>query len=488
MRLNWNDFDVLASRAVEPSFYRPPYPEELPYGMAPMEFQFAGVEYRMARDNGLIGDAPGLTKTAQSIMVSNAMRAKRTLCVVPASLRLNWEREIWAWSILPNVSTYPVLKASDGVSHQHNYVITSYDMLRNENILEAVTSTTWDHLILDEAHYLKDPNGNKRTQAIGAPDGVQSVVGSITALSGTILPNQPIECYNIIRLLDWEAINCASLEDFRDFYYEEGEGFITRRYWDGKKWTAKTEWSNTVRNQPRNLDDLQWRLRKNIMVRRLKEQVLHELPEKNWHLFPLVPTAQIKKALNHPGFRKAQALYEMDPDAFDRGVPVDGAISTALRELGEAKAPAVADYIEELLLSGVDKLIVGAWHHSVLEYLRGRLQEYGLVYMDGSTSQRKKQAAVDQFQNDESIRAMLGQILPLGEGWTLTAAQDAVAAEFYWVPGKNDQFLDRIHRMGQKGSYITGHVPVVPGSLDERVIGNAIWKDQNIYSALDKRY
>ena len=74
---------------------------------------------------------------------------------------------------------------------------------------------------------------------------------------------------------------------------------------------------------------------------------------------------------------------------------------------------------------------------------------------------------------------------PLGEGWTLTAAQDVVFAEVDWVPGKNDQLLDRVHRIGQGGGYVIGHIPVVPDSLDERILGTAIKKDQSIYKALD---
>ena len=76
-------------------------------------------------------------------------------------------------------------------------------------------------------------------------------------------------------------------------------------------------------------------------------------------------------------------------------------------------------------------------------------------------------------------------MMPLGEGWTLTAAQDAVLAEPYWVPGKMDQFLDRLQRMGQMGDYVTGHMPFVAGSLHERIIGNAVGKDKNINQALD---
>ena len=477
------DFDVLASRATKPFFYHAPVPAT----EKAREYQHAGVEYQLSRASGLIGDAPGVGKTAQGIMLSNAIEAKHTLVVCPASLRGNWEREIIRWSTLPRVCTYPVYKARDGVSLKASYVIVSYDMLRNAHILDALMEQRWDHMILDEAHALKDPKGNKRTRVICAPDCLPSVVGRITMLSGTILPNQPIECYNAVRLLNWNAIDRMSLEAFRDCYYAEGGGMVRSKVFDEKigALVSKLHWSDKVRNVPRHLADLQFRLRKHIMVRRLKEQVLAELPAKQWHPFPLALTPEMRAALKHPGWAQAERLYEMDPEAFDRGVPVDGAISTARRLLGEAKAPAIAAYIDDVLESGIDKIVVGAWHRSVLDVLREKLKHHGLVYMDGNTSAKNKQAAVDQFQNDARVRVILGQTQTIGEGHTLTAAQDVVLAEPDWVPGRNDQLVDRVHRYGQQGSYVIGHVPVVPGTMDERVLGTAIEKDQHIFQALD---
>jgi len=452
--------------------------------MTPKEYQYSGVEFLLERNHGLFGDAPGLGKTAECILLDNAIEAEHTIVVCPASLRLNWQREVWAWSTQDNVSTYPILKGSDGVSLRANYLITSYAMLANPAIHSAIMETTWDHLILDEAHALKDPKGNTRTKAVCGwmnrgtyVPGLVDKVGRITMASGTILPNQPIECYNAIRLLDHSAIDYMSLADFRDAYYEMGEGFVTIR--------GKSQWSDKVQNVPCNLADLQYRLRKNIMVRRLKEQVLHELPPIQWHPFPLEMTAGIKKALRHPGWLEAEKLYEMDAGAFDSGIPIDGAVSTARRELGEAKAPSIAGYIEELLNEGARKLVVSAYHISVLDYLKGRLAPNGLVYMDGRTSASRKQDTVDLFQSDSNIKIILGQIQPLGMGWTLTAAQDVVLAEPDWVPGVNAQMLDRISRIGQTGSYTIGHVPVVPDTLDERILSTAITKDQNIYQALD---
>lgn len=518
---------IVASRAIEPKFFSAPWPE---WGQfEPSPYQHAGVEYRIGRRHGLFGDAPGLGKSAEALLFGNSIGAEYTLIVCPASLRLNWEREVKLWTTIENVSTYPVLKSKDGVSLEHNFVIISYDLLRNNSIMDALLDERWDHLILDEAHALKDPKGNKRTRAICAPDMLPSVVDRISMLTGTPMPNQPIEIYNAIRLLDHSIIDNASLETFREEYYEEGEGWVrgpvlvSRETHDGKQGCSKCDdlgvlnngipcnncvaiepyyiskqyYSTHVRNRPVNLDDLQYRLRKGIMVRRLKEDVLTQLPPKQWHPFPIEPDAAIRKALKHPGWTKVNKLYEMDPARFDITVPVDGAVSTAMRLLGEAKAPIVAEYIKELLEEGVEKILVAAWHRnpsdegvagtrlSVLHYLQRELREYGVAYMDGGTTPRKKQDAVDNFQNCPEIRVIIGQLSTIGEGWTLTKAQDAVFAEFYWVPGKNDQLLDRLHRRGQEGGYVIGHMPLIPGSMDERVVGTAVNKDRNIYQALD---
>ena len=324
------DFQIERSRAVSPLFYRAPHPPNV----TPMEFQMAGVEYAINREHCLFGDAPGLGKSAECILVSNAIEAKKTLVVCPASLRLNWEREIWTWSTQENVTTYPILKSSDGVNINSNYVIVSYALLANKSIREAIMDTTWDNLILDEAHAMKDPNGNTRTKAIcGYVDrqnnyypGIESVVGRITMASGTILPNQPIECYNAVRLMNHGAIDFMSLEDFRQYYYREGGGMIRGPYITEDEYGNEVQknglhWSNKVRNVPIRLKDLQRRLRKHVMVRRLTEQVLPQLPPIRWKPVPLEMTAGIRRALKHPGWKQAEKLYEMDDGAFNSGVP-----------------------------------------------------------------------------------------------------------------------------------------------------------------------
>lgn len=479
-------YHVERSRATEPLFFRAPFPKRKD-GAVPREFQHAGCEFALARDNCLIADEPGVGKTLQGILISNAIGAERTLVVCPASLRLNWAREINGWSNIPNVHAYVVQKASDGVSHEAPYVIISYDLLRNAHIHAAVLAIKWDHVILDEVHAVKDVKRNKRTKAIF--DLRENTDARFTALSGTPSPNQPIEMYNLCRLLDWSTINFQSVDDFRNEYYDEGEGMVRGPVWDEKLQAkvSKVHWSTTVRNKPTNLADLQRRLRSKIMIRRLKEDVHKQLPSKQFHLVPLPMTSEIRSAMQHQGWAEVAKLYEMDPEHFEADLPIDGEVSTARRLLGEAKVGPVMAYIDDLLDSGVQKLVVSAWHSSVLAVVKAHLARYGLAYMDGKTGMGARQKAVEQFQNDPKIRVILGQTICLGEGWTLTQAQDVVLCEPDYTPGRITQMIDRIHRLGQGGSHVIAHLPIAPGTLDERIVATAVEKDRHIYQALDAR-
>jgi SWI/SNF-related matrix-associated actin-dependent regulator 1 of chromatin subfamily A len=471
-------WQVERSWAETPLELRAPYPEG---GDEPFDYQHAGVEYALARPHAIIGDEPGLGKTCQAILISNFLKSSRTLIVCPASLRLNWVREIHKWSNLPTpIKIYPVLKSKDGTARGTSYLVVSYDLLRNKDLLKAILLEKWDHLILDEAHALKDPAGNKRTRAICAPDGLASQARRLTLLSGTLLPNQPVEVYNAMRLLDWSSIDNMSLAQFREYYYDIGSGFL--------RVGGKVKYVNNLRNVPRHLAELGERLRGHLMVRRLADDVLPQLPQARWHLFPLIADTNVRKALKHPGWKTVAKLYELDSDQFQRGIQIDGEVATARRELGEAKAPLVAAYVKELLDSGLKKIVVSAWHISVINILFKLLgPKYGTAVIHGGTIPAKKDEAVYAFQNDEEVSIIIGQMKVIGEGWNLTAAQDVVNAEPDWVPGANEQLIRRIRRIGQKGNNLIGHLPVVPGSLEERIVATAVKKDKVIHEVLDGR-
>ena len=278
-----------------------------------------------------------------------------------------------------------------------------------------------------------------------------------------LLPNRPKECYTITRALCWDALDWMSYREFM------------------KRYTPEKIFSNGyVLERTRHLGELQMKLRCHVMLRRLKKDVLDDFPEKMYELSYIETNGAINKAL------KAERLLDINVDDLDMKAIMEGHISTVRRLMGEAKIPRVIEHMTTLLDGGVEKVILFAHHRTVIEGLEAALGKYGLVRVDGRTSMDNRRAAVKSFQNDINIRIFLGQMTAAGEGITLTAASHVVFAEPSWTPKDNEQCIDRAHRIGQRNTVLAQFL-VVPGSLDERIIGKAISKAADIHETLDRR-
>ena len=213
--------------------YEPPCPD----GKAYLPYQRAGITYALNRTHCIIGDEPGLGKTIQAIGIANALGARRILVVCPASIRLNWCREIRGWSTIEDVTARAILTSKDDqlkvrIDNAH-YIVISYDLLRNKEVHDLLRKIVWDLAILDEAHYLKTRDA-QRTRAIfggGAvgtkffENGLDRNIKRMVGMTGTPLPNRPRECLgsNTLVLTDrgWER-----MIDIR----------ITDKVWDGIEW------------------------------------------------------------------------------------------------------------------------------------------------------------------------------------------------------------------------------------------------------------
>jgi len=426
-------------------------------------YQEAGVAYALDRRHALLGDQPGLGKTAQAIVIANEMGAKRVLVVCPAAVRLQWANAIRSWSIQHRPSIYPIQKASDGMSPVAGWTIISYDLARG-SLRTTLERGGWDYVILDEAHYLKTPEA-LRTRALfgGGEDhwpGITANVGKIVALTGTPLPNRPRECYTIARSLCWDALDWMSYEQF----------------------TYRFNPSYLGREMVGRLPELQNRLRCNLMVRRLKSEVLSQLPEVRYELSYVETTAEVRRVLH------AEAMIDIDPtDLSGTNMAIQGEVSTVRREMGEAMAPQVVAHVKDALDGGVDKLVLFAHHRSVMDHLEEHLGRYGLVRIDGATSPANRAIRIRQFMHNGDVRIILGNLQSMGTGvdGLQEVASLVIFAEASWVPGENHQAVDRLHRIGQR-SAVLARFMVAEGSFAERVLGTAIGKERNIHDALDK--
>jgi SWI/SNF-related matrix-associated actin-dependent regulator 1 of chromatin subfamily A len=117
--------------------------------------------------------------------------------------------------------------------------------------------------------------------------------------------------------------------------------------------------------------------------------------------------------------------------------------------IGVAKAPSIVKLVIDEFQDGLDKILIFAWHTSVIEILRKGLADYNPVVINGATPIKDRHDLVTQFQTDPNCRVFIGNIIAAGEGITLTASNHVLFAEQSWVPKDNIQAAKRAHRIGQ---------------------------------------
>mgnify|MGYP000939499091 CR=1 FL=1 len=447
-----------------------PRPEGLDY----MPFQKAGIRYALDRAGVLIGDEMGLGKTIQAIGIINADPAITSAVVVcPKSLMLNWQRELSRWLVRP-------LTVSVG-STDGDVVILNYESLSKH--IRTLTARQWGAMIVDEAHYIK----NKKTVRSENVKAIAAKSARNIRLTGTPIVNRPVELYNIICDLHpaW-----ANFWNYAKRYCNGGIGYGGHMDVTGAS----------------NLDELQQRLRETVMVRRLKSQVLTELPRKIRQIIEVEADADQKAAIRREREHEAasderlaalRAAVELSKaeseDAYRAAVArlteaseVDFTELARLRhETALAKVPAVTEHVRAILEDDADqKVIIAAHHHDVIDQLANRLLDFYPVTLTGATKLEDRQTAVDRFQNDDRTRVFIGSITAAGVGITLTRANMVIFAELDWVPGNITQMEDRAHRIGQTETVLVQHL-VLADSLDARMAQILVEKQKIIDSALD---
>lgn len=459
-------------------------------------FQKASVSYALGRTNTLVGDQPGLGKTPIAICYANEIAAKRVLVICPANIRNQWVERIREWTTMrwPFV-VYPILAGRHGVHPQAHWTVVSYDLASTEAIGSALATCTYDLIILDEAHYLKTIDSNRTHAVFGDHTGwyqkqqkdeggdilgfkklfpaLATRCGSILALTGTPLPNRPREAYTLARNLCFDSIDWMSEAKFTSRYNPSARLLGHRE--DGTEFYYNRE-------EVGRAGELQARLRANFMVRHLKRDVQPQLKMPVYNLVRVDETQTVKEAVH------AESLLGLDADQFDGNIKVDGIWAVVRRQLGLAIAPQVADYAAMCLDGGDEKLVIFAWHIDVLNILQSRLEKYGVVRIDGSTTSNQRKERLADYINNPRMHIMLGNTLSLGTGTDglQKVCDHALVAEPDPVPGNNEQAIDRLDRMGQKRT-VNADLFVAPKSLLERILARALQKRHNTHAALDAR-
>lgn len=455
---------------------------KLPPGKELWQFQKATLDYLLARKGGIDGDQPGLGKTPTAIAYCNAREAQRVLVIVPASVRLQWEERIKEWSTIPRCKVAVMHKVKDGIHPTAHYQVISYDAARNPAIIRAISKYTWDVLICDEAHKMKNIDalttravlGNARGEYHHGEHKIKAIAKYCRehlALTGTLLLNRPSECYVLFRHFDWEAIDFMSEDKFKERYNRQAD----MKTIEGKRFKLE---STSLEHE------LQNRLRVNIMARHEKHDVLKFMKPPRYSIVKCEENGAVKGALDAEGMLG----LSIDEIRTTKDFEILGHIAEARRLMGLALAPQIADYARDFLEGSDEKLTIFGWHIGVLDIFEQELSRFGTVRVDGGKSMHARQKAVDDFVARDNVRVFIGNIQAAGTG--LDGLQKVCSrcylAEPDWVPAQNEQAVSRLDRLGQD-NLVTAEIFVAPGSLSEKILVKALEKMNVIHRVLDQK-
>ncbi len=435
------------------------------------DFQKKGIRYLLKHKNVLLADDPGLGKTIQSIgHINNDPTIKKVLVICPATLKINWRREIKAWRVR-HLRTWIVRGTSDGtfkrIANKKKFiVIINYDVLRHyKNQLDEIK---WDLMIVDECQNIKNPKalrtrvvtGRGKTQKHERWKPLKAI--RKVFLSGTPITDHPIDLWPIVKLLDKKDLGHSYVR----FIY---------RYCNPKR----TRYGMNYKGAS-NLFELSDKLYSKFMIRRLKSQVLSELPPKIRQVIELPTHSSIREIIERE--RKIYADYEQfikmggSKNVKDRNF---NKLSTIRKEIALSKVDQVVDHLKTALANG--PVVCFAHHKAVIKRIS---EQFKCVVITGKTSTRKRQKNIDAFQSGK-VNLFIGNIKAAGTGITLTKSQHVVFAELDWTPANLNQAEDRVHRIGQSGSVLIQHL-VLENSLDATMIRKLIKKQKVIYKILGK--
>uniref|UniRef100_A0A8C3AK53 SWI/SNF-related matrix-associated actin-dependent regulator of chromatin subfamily A-like protein 1 n=1 Tax=Cyclopterus lumpus TaxID=8103 RepID=A0A8C3AK53_CYCLU len=407
-----------------------------------MPFQRDGVNFAVSKQGRLLlADDMGLGKTVQAICIAAYYRNEWPLLVVaPSSVRFTWAEAFRRWlpSLSPD-SINVVVKAKDDL-RSGLVNITSYDLLSRMDKLQL--GNPFNVLIMDECHFMK----NMKTARCKAALPLLKAAKRVVLLSGTPAMSRPSELYTQIL-----AVRPTLFPRFHEF---------GMRYCNATQSTWGWDYSGSS-----NLGELRLLLDESLMLRRLKCDVLSQLPAKQRKVVTVTidgVNTRIKAALSAAAKQLANVHRNKMQDK--------EALLVFYNQTAEAKLQAIMEYITDMLECGREKFLVFAHHKLVLDHITTELVKKNVCYIriDGSTPSAERQQLCEKFQFLTKTCVAVLSITAANMGLTLHAADLVVFAELFWNPGILVQAEDRVHRIGQT-SNVNIHYLVAKGTADDHL-------------------
>lgn len=417
-------------------------------------FQLEGFAFGVQRGGRcLICDEMGLGKTLQAIAIAAHYRRDWPLLVVaPSSLRGNWAAEIRRW--LPDVAPYDVQTVCSGREAPRALVtVVSYDLVARLALVPGQYPT----IIADESHYLKNPASIRTRKVVPLLQAARHAI----LLTGTPALSRPIELYPQL-----VALNRPIFPNLVRF---------GRRYCAAHRGPHGWDYSGHS-----NLHELHALLAHTVMIRRLKAQVLRQLPAKRRQRVRIAPDpafadaleearAEMNRAGSSNPFAPGQNGGNGNNDSGSAGNDTRPAVTAFFNVSAQAKVRPVCEHLRRVLALR-KKFLVFAHHQVMLDGIEALFRGAGIhhIRIDGSTPPLQRAEAVARFQSDSACHAALLSLTAAGTGLTLNAADIVVFAELYWTPGVLMQAEDRAHRIGQKNDVCVQYL-VAAGTIDDLI-------------------
>jgi SNF2 family DNA or RNA helicase len=447
------------------------------------QYQEQGVLWMLKHNiNFLLGDEMGLGKSVQIATYLFYKQTFPTLIICPASLKLNWEREINIWTkkkclVLEGLNPYPI----EGLLNEFPVVIINYDILGRKDKLEV----EYEEKRIKEAKKLKLPYRKKTIHPTGwinvlkqiqfkdiICDECQFISGIETARTqGVIDVCKEIKSARRI-FLSGTPYTSATKQFFTTLHLIDPRIFANR-------WRYQMTYCDPVKNgfgwEFRGLSNGEQlhNLVSRIMLRRLKKDHLKELPEKIKSIVPM--------KVNKNRYKD----YQITENRMLKGKIVNE--KQTYQELKRIacylKIDSCMQWIKDYLEIN-NKLVVFCYHKDCFEILMREFKNI-CVGINGDTPSNKRQSIVDKFQNDKKIKLFNGQIRAAGLGITLTAASAVAFVEFGDTAAEHEHAEDRIHRIGQEADKIIAYYLIAQGTVDEDIIENVRINYSNQKQVLD---
>jgi SWI/SNF-related matrix-associated actin-dependent regulator of chromatin subfamily A-like protein 1 len=404
----------------------------------PLNHQKIAIEKLAGSKRFILADDMGLGKTTSTIIAALETGSKKILIVCPASLKINWQREI------ENYSDRPVfICEGKKFSTEHDFVIINYDILKNfhdpkSKELTLLEQCNFDLVILDEAHMISNAQA-QRTKIINS---FVKKINRVWLLTGTPMTSRPMNYYNLLSIIESPVAQNWMAYAIR---YCQGYQF---KAGNRKVWNV---------SGASNLEELRDRTSKQIL-RRLKEEVL-DLPDKI--ITPVYLRLQSKEYENLMG--EYYDWYDKNPDESSSLTVQFSKLMKVRKVIANEKTRQTIEFAENILEQGKKVIIFTNFTDS----LQTIYQHFGkqAVYLDGSCSNSVRQQAVDQFQNEEKIKVFVGNLKAAGVGLTLTSAEVVIMNDLSFVPAEHAQAEDRAYRYGQKSNVLV-YYPLYENTIE----------------------